>query len=229
MSRILLIEDDRSLGATLAERLQKENYETEWCATLAAAGKAFPRGVWDLVILDLGLPDGSGFDFARRVKAYGSTPIMFMTAASSAQNRLEGFELGAEEFIPKPFHLKELLLRIRHVLDQHAARQLVPLGRKTIDLDAMAVIHDDGSREYPQPRDFKILRLLVERAPRVVSRDEILDRVWGEDRFPAERTVDNAIVRLRQSLGDEVIRSVRGVGYQLSLIENASEGADHAV
>lgn len=225
MSRVLLVEDDRSLGSTLTERLRKEGFDTEWRTTLADADKAFHQGVWDLVILDVGLPDGSGFDLARRIKAFAATPIMFMTAASSAQNRLEGFEIGAEEFIPKPFHLKELLLRIRHVLEQHAARHIIPVGRKTLDLDAMAVVHDDGSREYPQPRDFKILRLLVERAPRVVSRDEILDRIWGEDRFPAERTVDNAIVRLRQSLGDHAIRSVRGVGYQWSPIE----GADHAV
>ena len=222
MTRILLVEDDRTLGTTLTERLRKEGYDTEWCATLAEAGRTFDRGLWDLAILDVGLPDGSGFDFARRIRAFGSTPIMFMTAASSAQNRLEGFELGAEEFIPKPFHLKELFIRIRHVLDKRITRHVVPFGRKTIDLDAMAVVHDDGTREYPQPRDFKILRLLIEWSPRVVSRDEILDRIWGEDRFPAERTVDNAIVRLRQSLGDRAIRSVRGVGYQWSPLEGAS-------
>lgn len=222
MTRILLVEDDRTLGTTLTERLRKEGYDTEWCATLAEAGRTFDRGLWDLAILDVGLPDGSGFDFARRIRAFGSTPIMFMTAASSAQNRLEGFELGAEEFIPKPFHLKELFIRIRHVLDKRTTRHVVPFGRKAIDLDAMAVVHDDGTREYPQPRDFKILRLLIEWSPRVVSRDEILDRIWGEDRFPAERTVDNAIVRLRQSLGDRAIRSVRGVGYQWSPLEGAS-------
>ena len=222
MTRILLVEDDRTLGTTLTERLRKEGYDAEWCATLAEAGRTFDRGLWDLAILDVGLPDGSGFDFARRIRAFGSTPIMFMTAASSAQNRLEGFELGAEEFIPKPFHLKELFIRIRHVLDKRSTRHVVPFGRKTIDLDAMAVVHDDGTREYPQPRDFKILRLLIEWSPRVVSRDEILDRVWGEDRFPAERTVDNAIVRLRQSLGDRAIRSVRGVGYQWSPLEGAT-------
>ncbi len=226
MTRILLVEDDRTLGTTLTERLRKEGYDVECCATLADAGRTFDRGLWDLAILDVGLPDGSGFDFARRIRAYGSTPIMFMTAASSAQNRLEGFELGAEEFIPKPFHLKELFIRIRHVLDhaldKRSTRHVVPFGTKTIDLDAMAVVHDDGKHEYPQPRDFKILRLLIEWSPRVVSRDEILDRVWGEDRFPGERTVDNAIVRLRQSLGDHAIRSVRGVGYQWSPLEGAS-------
>lgn len=221
MSRVLLVEDDRSLGTTLTERLRKEGFDTEWSATLADARRAFHGGVWDLVILDVGLPDGSGFDLARQIKAFAATPIMFMTAASSAQNRLEGFEIGADEFLPKPFHLKELFIRIRHVLAQRGTRHVIPFGRKTIDLDAMAVVHDDGSREYPQARDFKILRLLIDGSPRVVSRDEILDSVWGEDRFPAERAIDNAVVRLRHSLGDHAIRSVRGVGYQWSAIEGA--------
>ena len=98
----------------------------------------------------------------------------------------------------------------------------MPFGNKTIDLDAMSVVRDDGTRDYLQARDFKILRLLIEWSPRVVSRDEILDRVWGENQFPGERTVDNAIVRLRQSLGDQAIRSVRGVGYQWSPLEGAT-------
>lgn len=227
MSRVLLVEDDRTLGTTLTERLRKEGFETEWKATLADAMRAFEQGGWDVVILDVGLPDGSGFDLARRIKAVSSTPIMFMTAASSAENRLEGFEIGADEFIPKPFHLKELFIRIRHVLEQHANRRVVALGGKTIDLEAMAVIHEDGSREYPQSRDFQVLRMLIESAPRVVTRDEILDRVWGEDRFPTSRAVDNAIVRLRSSLGDagaSAIRSVRGLGYQWSVVEGAEHG-----
>jgi DNA-binding response OmpR family regulator len=222
MSRILLVEDDRSLGTTLTERLRKEGFTAEWSTTCAEAARTFQNGVWDLVILDVGLPDGNGFDLARRLLGLRETPFMFMTAASSAENRLEGFELGAEEFIPKPFHLKELFIRIRHVLDKRATRHVVTVGRKTIDLDAMAVVHDDGTREYPQARDFRILKLLIEWSPRVVSRDEILDRIWGEDRYPAERAIDNAIVRLRQSLGDRAIRSVRGVGYQWSPIEGAA-------
>jgi two-component system, OmpR family, phosphate regulon response regulator PhoB len=221
VTRILLVEDDATLGATLVERLCKEGYDAHWAKTLVDATRTFDRGLWDLAILDVGLPDGSGFDFARRIRAFGSTPIMFMTAASSAQNRLEGFEIGAEEFLPKPFHLKELFIRIRHILDKRSTRHVVPFGARSIDLDAMAVIHPDGTREFPQARDFKILRMLIEWSPRVVSRDAILDRIWGEDRFPAERTVDNAIVRLRHAVGDTAIRSVRGVGYQWSPIEGA--------
>lgn len=220
MSRILVVEDDVSLGTTLSERLQKEGFETTWKTTLADATRAFGEGSWDVVILDVGLPDGSGFDLARTIKSVSSTPIMFMTAMSSAENRLEGFEIGADEFIPKPFHLKELFIRIRYVLETYesrAARTRISIGGKTIDLEGMAIINENGTRDYPQPRDFQVLRMLIESAPKVVSRDEILDKVWGEDRFPSPRTVDNAILRLRQSLGDagsSAIRSVRGIGYQ---------------
>ena len=222
MSRVLVVEDDQSLGTTLTERLRKEGFDTEWATTLAEGTRQFDNGGWDVVILDVGLPDGSGFDLARRIKAVSSTPIMFMTAMSSAENRLEGFEIGADEFIPKPFHLKELFILIRHVLETHANRQVITIGKKTIDLQAMAIVNEDGSREYPQSRDFQVLQLLIDSAPNVVSRDEILDRIWGEDRFPTQRAVDNAVLRLRQALGEEgssAIRSVRGIGYQWAGIE----------
>lgn len=216
MKRLLLVEDDRSLGATLTERLAKESFTVAWAQTLTRAEAELARQSWDLIILDLGLPDGSGFTLARKIKSGPATPIVFITALNSAENRLTGFEMGAEEFIPKPFHLKELLIRVRRVLET-APRRVVFCGAKRIDLEAMCIGHEDGRREYPASRDFRVLRLLVESAPRVVSRDEILDRAWGEDKFPSSRTVDNAVVRLRQVLEDgdgRFIRSVRGVGYQ---------------
>lgn len=217
MRRVLLIEDDTSLGATLDERLRKEGLEVAWVATLREGERAAQQGSWDLAIVDVGLPDGSGFILAQRIKSQTTIPVMFMTALNSAEARLRGFEIGAEEFVPKPFHLKELVLRVRHVLETHRARGLVTCGNRQIDLDAMAIIRADGRREYPQVRDFQVLKLLIESAPRVVSRDEILNQVWGTSRFPTERTVDNAILRLRPMLGDsgsEAIRSVRGIGYQ---------------
>ncbi len=217
MTRLLLVEDDRSLGATLQERLTREGYEVRWVETRQRATRELAGGWWDLIVLDVGLPDGSGFDLAREIKACRATPVIFMTALSSAENRLEGFEIGAEEFIPKPFQFRELLLRIRHVLDTHAVRPQVRCNQRAIDLNARAIVQPNGQREYPPARDFQLLQLLIVSAPRVVSRDEILDALWGIDRLPNQRTVDNMIVRLRQSLGDgegRFIRSVRGVGYQ---------------
>ncbi len=223
MKRLLLVEDDESLGATLQERLQKEGYTVEWATSLREARAKSAGDSFSLVILDVGLPDGTGTEFAKELRARSPVPFIFVTARNSAEDRLEGYEIGAEEYIPKPFHLKELLLRVRHVLEQHAEspsasgpRRLACLG-KTIDLDAMAIESPDGKREFLAARDFRLLDFLIGVSPKVVSRDEILNVIWGEEKFPSTRTVDNAMVRLRQAIGDrdgKVIRSVRSVGYQ---------------
>ena len=217
MARVLLVEDDASLGRTLAERLERDRLVVEWVQTVADASDRIGGGAWDLAIVDVKLPDGSGFGLARHIKRTTTIPVMFMTALNSAENRLEGFELGADEFLPKPFHLKEFMLRVRHVLATQPPRPLLTVGDLSIDFDAMSVSLPDGTRAFLQVRDCRVLKLLIDAAPRVVSRSEILDRVWGEDRFPTQRAIDNAVVRLRQALGDQdgrLIRSVRGVGYQ---------------
>ena len=142
---------------------------------------------------------------------------MFMTALNSAESRLTGFELGADEYLPKPFHLKEFLLRVRHVLTTQPPRRETRVGDAVIDWEAMSIERHGAAKEFLQVRDYRVLAMLVEAAPRALSRSEILDRVWGEQEFPTQRTVDNAIVRLRQALGDsdgQWIRSVRGIGYQ---------------
>jgi two-component system, OmpR family, phosphate regulon response regulator PhoB len=216
MSRVLLIEDDRSLGKTLAERLAIEGLDVEWVQTFASGQAKARAEQWDLAIVDVMLPDGSGFDLAPEIRRRSGTPIMFMTALNSAESRLTGFELGADEYLPKPFHLKEFLLRVRHVLKTQPPRRQLTVGDVTVDWEAMA-IDRAGAREFLQVRDYRVLEMLVEAAPRALSRSEILDRVWGEQEFPTQRTVDNAIVRLRQALGDgdgRLIRSVRGIGYQ---------------
>jgi two-component system phosphate regulon response regulator PhoB len=217
MKSILLVEDDRSLGATLRERLAREGYEVSWVETKQRALKKFGESLWDLIILDVSLPDGSGFEIARHVKTNSSVPIMFMTALGTAENRLEGFEIGAEEFIPKPFHLRELLLRVKHVFERHPALHCVRCNDRAIELDSRVIVQPDGQRDFLPAKDFQLLELLITSAPRAVSRNEIIDKLWGEDKLGNQRTVDNMIVHLRQSLGDEnseFIRSVRGVGYQ---------------
>jgi DNA-binding response OmpR family regulator len=217
MKRLLLVEDDRSLGATLYERLLREPYDVAWVETKQRALKKLDEGLWDLVILDIGLPDGSGFELARHIKASTSVPIMFMTALSTAEHRLEGFEIGAEEFVPKPFHLRELLLRVKHVLDRYPVRHQISCNGRVIELESRVIVQPDGRREHPAARDFDLLQLLISSSPAVTSRNQILDALWGEDKFLNQRTIDNMIVRLRQSLGDTnstYIRSVRGIGYQ---------------
>lgn len=217
MPRVLLLEDDPSLGRTLTERLEKERLTVEWAQTIAEAREKMRAGGWDLAILDVKLPDGSGFSLARQIRKETTVPIMFMTALNSAENRLEGFEIGADEYLPKPFHLKEFMIRVQHVLGRPRATRTLRVSDRVVDFDAMSVETAAGDKSFMQVRDCAVLKLLVESSPRVVDRSEILDKAWGEDQYPTARAVDNAVVRLRQLLNDEdgrLIRSVRGIGYQ---------------
>jgi two-component system, OmpR family, phosphate regulon response regulator PhoB len=219
MSRVLLVEDDESLGQALEARLAKEAIDVTWVTRIAAAEAALGRERWDLAIIDVKLPDGSGFGLARKIKRSSLTPVMFMTALNSAENRLEGFEIGADEYLPKPFHLKEFLLRVRHVLATQRVPEVVDTRGRRIDLAALSVTAPDGTRTFLQVRDGRVLRLLIAAAPAVVNRAELIDRVWGREGDPSPRAIDNTVVRLRQALHDEdglLIRSVRGIGYQWS-------------
>jgi len=216
-SSILLVEDDFSLGTSLIERLTQENFTVVWVKNLAEARRHLNEKQPQLLILDVGLPDGSGFDLAREVKAHSALPIIFLTAWNTAENRLEGYEIGAEEFIPKPFHFRELLLRVQHVLQSHPLEKNLRLPQGELDLEKMCFKNHQGQMTFLALRDFQVLKLLIESAPKALTRDEILDQAWGVDSSPSHRTVDNTIVRLRQALRDEsgdLIRSVRGLGYQ---------------
>ena len=215
--KLLLLEDDKALGSTLKERLRAEGYAVDWCNTVEEARELVARSSFDLVILDLGLPDGSGFDLAKEVRQKTTSPFLFVTAQSDAQTRLEAYELGAEEYIPKPFHLKEFLIRVKHVLDNHAPKMQMNFGEFVVDVGQLAIIKHGEPPRILHVKDFKILQLLIREKEKVVSRDQILDEVWGTEQYPSQRTVDNCIVRLRQALNDSdgsIIKSVRGVGYQ---------------
>lgn len=214
---ILLVEDDLSLGTTLSDRLKKD-FEVVWCRNnLETQQFLKSEKSFDLAIFDIGLPDGNGFELAQQIQLQNATNpklFIFLTAQADAESRLKGFELGAQEFIPKPFHLKELLIRVHHVLETHQVQQIVQLEQCQIDLEAMTIQDLSGKIEYPPLTDMKVLKLLIDRSPRTVSRDEIIDFVWGKDKMPSHRSIDNVIVRLRQLLKNEdVIRSVRGIGY----------------
>ncbi len=219
MKTLLLVEDDTSLGATLKERLTKEGFNVLWARSQNEGESLFQTSDVDLAIIDVGLPDGNGFEFAKKMKSFRPTPFIFVTAMNSAEYRLAGYELGADEYIPKPFHLRELLLRIRKVLDTPRSNATLKIHDMVIDLNSMSVSFRDGHTEYITARDFQILKCLIETAPKVVSRDELIQLIHKDpnEALPTQRTIDNSIVRLRQILKAEdkqIIRSVRGVGYQ---------------
>lgn len=221
--KLLLVEDDVSLATTLKERLSKEGYSICWVNSLSKARTELKASIPNLIILDVGLPDGSGFDLAKELQDKKSNiPFLFLTALASAPERLKGFELGAEEFIPKPFHLKELLLRVKHVLDAHkhvidSLQKKILFHGYVIDFESYQIFTPDNKKISLTARDSGLLQLLINEKHRVVSRDEILDKLWGEEKFPSNRTIDNSIVRLRQSLGKhglKAIKSIRSVGYR---------------
>ena len=211
--RLLLLEDDLGLGSLIEKELTKAGYTTSWAKTLAEARKIYAEAGCDLAVVDIMLPDGKGFEFVKE----SSCPIIVMSAMSDPENRLEGIELGALDFIPKPFLMKELLIKIQRALQEK--HEVFTLGDVELDMVKRQVRTAEGSL-FLNRRDYKILEILIARSPQVVTRDGIIDAVYGPDQNPSHRSIDNAIVGLRQLLQDkdyEIIRSVRGEGYQWGL------------
>ena len=228
-AKLLVVEDERNVGLTLVERLKKEGFEVAWAMTAADADLEISQRKFDLALLDVGLPDRSGFEVAANLrKLQPQTAVIFLTAFGSAEDRIRGLELGAEDYVVKPFHLKELLLRVQNGLkrakyisggaaDQPAE---VQVGRAKI-VFAKFIALVDGQSHTLTHKEVALLRFLVEREGNVVSRDEILNHIWSENEFPTARTIDNFIMRLRRLVetdaeNPQVIKSIRGVGYQLN-------------
>lgn len=226
---VLVVEDDRSLAELLSERLAREGFRVRRAATAAEAERALQAQPCDVVLLDVGLPDASGFEIAPRLRQLRpEASLLFLTAYTSPEDRVRGLELGAEDYIAKPFHMRELLLRIRNahrraVRLTDAGRERPPplrVGRARVDL-ARFELEASGERRTLTHKECAVLRLLIERRGEVVSRDDMLDAAWSQDEFPTPRTVDNFILRLRRLIEPDpdhprAIQSVRGVGYRLA-------------
>ena len=226
---MLMVEDDPNVASTLAERLRGNGFDVTPAASVAAARAAVAAksaGGFQLALLDVGLPDGSGLDVARDLQLRSpGTAIVFLTAYGTPEDRIQGLELGADDYITKPFVFRELLLRLNNALKR--ARDLQQPGPATAGPVRIGVAEVDFSRftarvggiTHPLThKECAVLRLLAEKPGVAVTRDEILDRAWSADEFPTQRTVDNFIVRLRRLVEEDpanprTIRSIRGVGY----------------
>lgn len=217
MASLLLVEDDVNLSTMLRERLGEEGYSISLATSGKEARSFFLDRNFDLVILDVGLPDESGFSIARAFRENSNVPIIFLTAMNSAEYRLEGYEIGAEEYIPKPFHLRELLLKIERVLDRHKVTSVVKTGNLTLDLNRRTITFNDDSLFELSQRECEILKYLIEAAPKSISREDLHKKIAGDDSSVSNlRSIDNTIVKLRGILKDKEsgsIRSVRGIGY----------------
>ena len=226
-SSILLLEDEVNVGSTLKDRLVIEGFDVNWVQNLKEAKEIIQQQSFSLALLDVNLPDGSGFDIGKLIRdRFASTAVVFLTAASTTDDRIHGLELGAEDYIVKPFHYKELLLRIHNVLKRiqfvgtiGSSESEVEIGKARIRFNQYE-LSSDGQKHHLSHKECALLKLLFEKRGQVVSRDEILNLIWSEDEYPTPRTIDNFVLRLRKLVEPDmntptVIRSVRGIGYLL--------------
>ena len=215
--RVLLVEDEDAIAQPLAEGLRREGYDVERVATGQDALEG-DRQEPDVVLLDVALPDIDGFAVCRELRARSRVPIIMVTAKGEEIDRVVGLELGADDYIVKPFGFRELVARIRAVLRRAEERPQAPVlhaGPLAIDVRARLVTLD-GRELQLTPKEFDLLALLAREPGAVVSRSEILEQVWGTTWYGHSKTVDVHVTGLRRKLGDPGwIEAVRGVGLRL--------------
>lgn len=222
--RILLVEDELSLAEGVKLNLELEGMACVWVTRGDEALQRILGDAFDLVLLDVMLPVMDGFTVCEKVRAARNrTPILFLTAKNTEDDRVQGFETGGDDYLGKPFHVKELLLRIRAILRREAWYRNRSLGGRQafgshwVDFENYCGDGPHGAFQLGV-KECMILKLLMERPGQVVSRTEILDQVWGEETYPTSRTVDNFIVRIRRAMEMDPhrphwVHTVRSVGY----------------
>ncbi len=215
---ILVVEDEPNIADLVDLYLSREGFRVLKKATgedgLAAVRDQRPR----LVVLDVGLPDVDGLEVCRRIRATSALPVIFLTARADEIDRVLGLELGADDYLTKPFAPAELVARVKAVLrrtDGMQTAEVVPAGEAVVDLGRREIRVRDEPVDFTA-KEFELLRFLAERPGLALSRQQILDAVWGPDWFGDERTVDVHIAQVRKKLGDScTISTVRGLGYRL--------------
>ncbi|MBI5433888.1 MAG: response regulator transcription factor [Planctomycetes bacterium] len=226
--KLLIVEDEVHLAEVIADNLELEGYAVEVVGDGREALEKIRREPPALVLLDVMLPGMDGFEVCERLRAEKvDVPILFMTARSDADDRIRGLELGGDDYLGKPFELRELMLRVAAILKRSKWAQTratfgdtLVLGDASVDFKGYTA--QVGDKVYTlSTKEILILRTLAERPGEVISRADILDRVWGYEAFPTERTIDNFIVRLRRLLEPDpqsprYIHTVRGTGYRLT-------------
>jgi len=223
MKKIVLIEDDADLYSLIQYNLEKEGFHVAGSQTGKGALELCRRERPDLVILDIMLPDSDGLEICKAIRANSdltTIPIIFLTARASETDRIVGLELGANDYIVKPFFVRELIARVKiHFRGQKPVSKILRSG--DLELDRAHCIVRRGATEITlTATEFRLLEFLMSRPGVVFSREQLLDAVWGHDRAVTDRTVDVYVLRLRQKIeaedGAAFIRSVRGFGYSFN-------------
>jgi DNA-binding response OmpR family regulator len=226
MSKILIVEDEQAMLIGLRDNLEFEGYEVDTADRGDDGFKKIRANAYDLVLLDVMLPGMSGFDVCKKTRAQGiETPIILLTARGEELDKVLGLELGADDYVTKPFSLRELLARIKVILRRTSngrttsAGHYITIGQLRVSFDDFEAWQNEEAVKMSH-KEFEILHYLHRHAGRIVSRDDILDKVWGMDYQPTARTVDNFIVRLRNKIDtpdSQHIITVHGIGYKLVL------------
>ena len=223
--RILLIEDEDSISEPLAAVLDREGFSTVVAATAAEGVEAFRTRSPELVLLDIMLPDGDGRDVLREIRSSSRVPVIVLTARGQEMDRVLGLELGADDYVVKPFSGAELVARIRAVLRRVAApapgaQRTLAVGDVRMSLDTREVTREGAPVELTL-KEFELLRMLMEEAGKVVRRTDLMDEVWDPNWYGSTKTLDVHVSSLRKKLGDDpnsprYIRTIRGVGFRFA-------------
>ena len=226
-AHVVVVEDEAALAEALRANLEAEGYRVTLAPDGPTGERAWSAGA-DLVVLDVMLPGIDGFTLCERRRTAGdATPVLFLSARGEPEDRVRGLRAGGDDYLAKPFHLPEFLLRVDALLRRRGWGATTPpveelrFAGHAVDLRAWTATLADGRREALGVREVGILRLLHERAGQVVGRDDILDAVWGDDAFPSSRTIDNVVLRLRRLFEPDPstpvhIHTVWGVGYRFT-------------
>jgi DNA-binding response OmpR family regulator len=220
--RLLVVEDEADIREGLADFFTGRGFQVEAVATAEEASEQLSAATFTAVLLDLQLPGADGLDVLRGLRARGDdTPVLVVTARGAEPQRVDGLELGADDYVLKPFSVRELAARLDAVLRRAPARRATcRIGAATVDLDALEVRRGEGPPERLLQKEAELLAHLLRHAGRVLTREELLRDVWGFDRYPTTRTVDTHVFQLRKKLETEPekprhLLTVHGVGYRL--------------
>ena len=225
---ILLVEDEEHLLKTIQLNLELEGYTVSIANNGIEALKEFRTGEFNLIVLDVMLPEMNGFDVCEQIRKENTTvPLLFLTAKGSSSDKIQGLKLGADDYLTKPFNLEELLLRVQILLKRgnlqaESKKQLetYSFGGNSINFITYEIEGINGTTQLSK-KEIALLKLLIERKGEVISREEILDSVWGKDAYPSSRTIDNYILAFRKYFEKNQrdplhFNSIRGVGYKFT-------------
>lgn len=217
MRKILIIEDNEIIIKGLKYLLEQEQFEVQVCLNAQEAMNIIGKQEFDLIVLDIALPDGNGFELCEYIKQYTDIPIIFLTAKDEEQDVVKGLDMGAEDYIIKPFRNKELISRINNVLRRfNKENNKIEYGNVEINLDEKSVYVNGKNVEFTK-LEYKILLLLLSNVGKTVTREQILDKIWDvAGNFVNDNTLTVYIKRIRAKLGEEdIIKTVKGIGYQV--------------